>query len=117
MREAMAAAAVGDDVFGDDPTVNALEARVAAMFGHEAALFAPSGTMANQIALQLVVPPGGELLAGGDAHVLVYEMGAAAMMGGISSRTWGSVGARLDPDEIAAMFRGSGGYTVATRAV
>jgi threonine aldolase len=117
MRAAMAAAPVGDDVFGDDPTVNALEARVAAMFGHEAALFAPSGTMANQIALQLVVPPGGELLAGGDAHVLVYEMGAAAVVGGISSRTWGSVGADLDPAQIAAMIRKPGGYTVATRAV
>ncbi|WP_203820811.1 threonine aldolase family protein [Paractinoplanes ferrugineus] len=117
MRQAMAAALVGDDVFGDDPTVNALEARVAEMFGHEAALFAPSGTMANQIALQLVVPPGGELLAGGDAHVLVYEMGAAAVIGGISSRTWGSVGADLDPAQIASMVRKPGGYTVATRAV
>ncbi|GAA2627658.1 threonine aldolase family protein [Paractinoplanes durhamensis] len=117
MRRAMAEAIVGDDVFGDDPTVNALEARVATMFGHEAALFAPSGTMANQIALQLVVPPGGELLAGGDAHVLVYEMGAAAVAGGISSRTWGSVGADLDPAQIAAMVRKPGGYTVATRAI
>ncbi|GIM94492.1 threonine aldolase family protein [Paractinoplanes toevensis] len=117
MRRAMAEAIVGDDVFGDDPTVNALEARVAAMFGHEAALFAPSGTMANQIALQLVVPPGGELLAGGDAHVLVYEMGAAAVVGGISSRTWGSVGADLDPAQIGAMVRKPGGYTVATRAI
>ena len=54
MRQAMASAEVGDDVFGDDPTVNALERRVAALFGHEAALFAPSGSMANQIALQLV---------------------------------------------------------------
>jgi threonine aldolase len=117
MRREMASALVGDDVFGDDPTVNALEARVAAMFGHEAALFAPSGTMANQIALQLVVPPGGELLAGGDAHVLVYEMGAAAAFGGISSRTWGSVGADLDPAQIDAMVRKPGGYTVATRAI
>lgn len=117
MRQAMAAALVGDDVFGDDPTVNALEARVAALFGHEAALFAPSGTMANQIALQLVVPPGGEVLAGGDAHVLVYEMGAAAVVGGISSRTWGSVGADLDPGQIDAMVRRPGGYTVATRAI
>ena len=117
MREAIASAEVGDDVFGDDPTVAALESRVAALFGHEAALFAPSGTMANQIALQLVVSPGGELLAGADAHVLVYEMGAAAAIGGISSRTWGSVGAGIDPAEIGAMFRGPGGYTVATHAV
>jgi threonine aldolase len=117
MREAIANAEVGDDVFGDDPTVAELETRVASLFGHEASLFAPSGTMANQIALQLVVRPGGELLAGADAHVLVYEMGAAAAIGGVSSRTWGSVGANIDPDAIGAMFRGPGGYTVATHAV
>jgi threonine aldolase len=117
MRQAMATAEVGDDVFGDDPTVNALEAYVAGLFGHEAALFCPSGTMANQIAMQLIVPPGSEVLAGADAHVLVYEMGAAAALGGISSRTWPSVGARLDPGEIAAMIRKPGGYTVATSAI
>jgi threonine aldolase len=117
MRQAMATAEVGDDVFGDDPTVNALEASVAAMFGHEAALFCPSGTMANQIALQLVVPPGGELLAGADAHVVTYEMGAAAALGGISTRTWPAVGAALDPEQIAAMIRPAGYPSVATRAV
>ncbi|GLY93398.1 GntG family PLP-dependent aldolase [Actinoplanes sp. NBRC 103695] len=117
MRAAMAAAPVGDDVFGDDPTVNALEAQVAAMFGHEAALFCPSGTMANQIAMQLLVPPGGELLAGADAHVLTYELGAAAVLGGVSTRTWGSVGAGLDADEIAAMVRPDGYPSNPTRAI
>ncbi|WP_433307418.1 threonine aldolase family protein [Actinoplanes sp. CA-030573] len=117
MRQAMAAAPVGDDVFGDDPTVNALEARVAAMFGHEAALFAPSGSMANQIALQLVVPPAGELLAGADAHVVTYELGAAAALGGISTRTWPAVGAALDVSSIAAMIRPTGYPSLATRAV
>ena len=117
MRTAMAEAEVGDDVFGDDPTVNALEARVATLFGHEAALFAPSGTMANQIALQLLVPPGGELLAGADAHVVTYEVGAAAALGGISSRTWPAVGADLDVDQIAAMIRPAGYPSVPTRAI
>ena len=117
MRQAMATAEVGDDVFGDDPTVNALEAHVAALFGHEAALFAPSGSMANQIALQLVVPPAGELLAGADAHVVTYELGAAAALGGISTRTWPSVGASLDPDQIAAMIRPAGFPSVPTRAI
>jgi threonine aldolase len=117
MRQAMAAAEVGDDVFGDDPTVRALEARVAALFGHEAALFAPSGSMANQIALQLLVPPAGELLAGADAHVVTYEMGAAAALGGISTRTWPSVGANLDVDQIAGMIRPAGFPSVPTRAV
>ena len=117
MREAMATATVGDDVFGDDPTVIALEQQVAALFGHEAALFAPSGTMANQIALQLVVPPAGELLAGADAHVVTYEMGAAAALGGISTRTWPSVGAALEVDQIAAMIRPAGYPSVVTRAI
>src|SRR4051812_45418440 len=117
MRQAMAEAEVGDDVFGDDPTVAALEARVAALFGHEAALFAPSGTMANQIALQLVVPPAGELLAGADAHVVTYEMGAAAALGGISTRTWPSVGAALDVEHIEAMIRPAGYPSVPTRAI
>jgi threonine aldolase len=117
MRRAMAEAEVGDDVFGDDPTVGALEAEVAALFGHEAALFAPSGTMANQIALQLVVPPGGELLAGADAHVVNYESGAAAAIGGISTRTWPAVGAALDPDQIAAMIHPAGFPSLPTGAI
>ncbi len=117
MRMAMATAEVGDDVFADDPTVRALEAEVAALFGHEAALFAPSGTMANQIALQLLVPPAGELLAGADAHVVTYEMGAAAAVGGISTRTWPSVGAALDVEQIAAMIRPAGFPSVPTLAI
>jgi len=117
MRSAMANAEVGDDVFGDDPTVNALEAEVAALFGHEAALFAPSGSMANQIALQLAVPRGGELLAGADAHVVSYEMGAAAAISGISTRTWPSVGAELDAAQIARMIRPAGFPSVPTRAI
>ncbi|MDY7088503.1 MAG: GntG family PLP-dependent aldolase [Actinomycetota bacterium] len=117
MREAMAAAPVGDDVFGDDPTVLALEEHVARLFGHEAALFAPSGTMANQIALQLHVQPGSELLAGADAHVVTYELGAAAVLGGISTRTWPSVGADLDVEQIAGMIRPVGYPSVPTRAI
>lgn len=117
MRRAMAEAEVGDDVYGEDPTVNALQAEVAALFGHEAALFTPSGSMANQIALQLLVPPGAELLCDADAHVITYEMGAAAAYGGISSRTWPAAGARLDPDTVAAMIRPEGYGPVPTRAI
>ncbi|MFV2019509.1 threonine aldolase family protein [Micromonospora sp. LOL_023] len=117
MRAAMAAAEVGDDVYGEDPTVNALESEVAAMFGHEAALFAPTGSMANQVALQTLVPPGGELLCDADAHVVTYEVGAAAAYGGISSRTWPPVGGDLDPDLVAAMIRPAGYGAVPTRAV
>jgi threonine aldolase len=117
MRRAMAEAAVGDDVYGEDPTVNALEARVAALFGHEAALFTPTGSMANQIALQLLVPPAAELLCDADAHVVTYEMAAAAAYGGISTRTWGPSGAAIDVDRVAAMIRPDGYHAVPTRAI
>jgi threonine aldolase len=72
MRAAMAAAEVGDDVYGEDPTVAALEQQVAAMFGKEAALYVPSGTMGNLIALRLLVGPGEELVCDADAHVVTY---------------------------------------------
>jgi threonine aldolase len=117
MREAMAAAEVGDDVYGEDPTVNALQAEVAALFGHEAALFAPSGSMANQIAIQLVVPRAEELLCDADAHVVTHEIGAAAAIGGVSTRTWPARGADLDADEVAAMIRPDGYFAVPTRAI
>ncbi|GAA1855927.1 threonine aldolase family protein [Asanoa iriomotensis] len=118
MRAAMASARVGDDVYGEDPTINALEASVAALFGHEAALFAPTGSMANQIAIQISVPPGEELLCDADAHVVTYEIGAAAAIGGISTRTWGPVGADVDPDVVIDMIRPAGGYhAVPTRAI
>ena len=100
MRQAMVEADVGDDVYGEDPTVAALEAHIAALFGHEAALFAPTGSMANQIALQLVAPPATEVLCDADAHVVTYEMAAAAAYAGISTRTWSAVGAEIDVDRI-----------------
>ena len=117
MREAIAAAEVGDDVYGEDPTINALEAEVAAIFGHEAALFTPSGTMANQIAIQLLVSPGNELLCDADAHVVNHESGAAAAYGGVSTRTWSAAGAHLDPQTIAAMIRPAGYHAVTTAAI
>src|SRR4051812_34198971 len=97
MRRAMAEAEVGDDVYGEDPAVNALEERVAAMFGHQAALFVPSGTMGNQIGMRLVCEPGQEVLCDADAHVVTYEMGAAAAIFGISTRTVVSRGGRRGP--------------------
>ena len=117
MRAAMAQAEVGDDVYGEDPTVNVLEGRVAALFGHEAALFTPTSSMANQIAVQLLVPPGEELLCDADAHVVTYEVGAAAALGGVSTRTWPAVAAELDVDTVEAMVRPAGYHAVPTRAV
>ena len=78
MRLAMADAEVGDDVYAEDPTVRQLEETVASMFGRPGALFFPSGSMANQTALQVHVPPGEEVLTDADAHIVSYELGAAA---------------------------------------
>jgi len=115
MRAAMAAAEVGDDVYGEDPTVNALEEQVAGLFGHEAAVFVPSGTMGNQICLRLAVPPAHELLCDAEAHVVTYEHGGAAQHGGIQSRT--VAGPLLTAAAVAPQLRPAGWGTVATTAV
>lgn len=117
MRRAMASALVGDDVYGEDPTVNELEAEVAGLFGSEAAVFVPTGTMGNQICLRLLVPPGSELLCDADAHVVTYEDGGAAQHGGLSSRTVVAERGLLDPVVVAAQLRPAGYHTVVTRAV
>ena len=83
MMQAMMAAAVGDDVYGEDTTVNLLERNVAELFGFEAALFTPSGTMANQIAINCHTRPGDGILAEEDSHVFLYEAGAAAAQSGV----------------------------------
>ena len=115
MRRAMAAAEVGDDVYGEDPSVIALEERVAALFGHEAAVFVPSGTMGNQIGIRLVVPPGGELLCDADAHIVTYEGGGAAQHGAIQTRT--VAGPLLDVDAYLAQVRAHGWGALHTSAV
>jgi threonine aldolase len=88
MRRAMAAADVGDDVYGDDPTVNALEERVADLFGHEAALFCATGSLANLLAVQAVTPTGTEVLCESQAHIARAELGAHAQLFGVTTRTW-----------------------------
>ena len=118
MRAAMAEAPVGDDVYGEDPTVNALEERVAALLGHEAALFTPTGSMANQLGVRLLVPAGQELLCDDDAHVVRAELGAAAAVSGITTRTWPAVDGQLDVERIARLMRPEAGpYMVSTAAV
>jgi threonine aldolase len=87
MRRAMAEAEVGDDVLGEDPTVNELQRRTAELLGHEAALFVPSGTMANQIAVGVHAGPGEELLCDPTAHVYVWEGGGIARLWGVTTRT------------------------------
>jgi threonine aldolase len=118
MRAAIASAEVGDDLSGEDPTVNALQDEVAALFGHEAALFVPSGTMGNQLALRSLLRPGDELLCDTDAHIVTYEDGAAAALSGISTRTvTGSPPGTLDVDAMLAQVRPPGYSTVVTRTV
>ena len=82
MRAAMAAAEVGDDVYGEDPTVNLLERSAAEVFGREAALFVPTGTMGNQIAIRLLTQPGQEVIAESRAHILDWEMATTAVFSG-----------------------------------
>jgi threonine aldolase len=117
MRAAIAAAEVGDDVYAEDPTVNELEETVAGLFGRQAALFVATGTMANQIALRLACPPGAEVLADADAHVVTYEGGGAALLSGIQTRTIVSRRGLLDPDTVAAQLRPVEPHVVGTRAV
>jgi len=87
MRAAMAEAPVGDDVFGDDPTVNKLEQKVADLLGKEAAVYVPSGTMSNQIALNVHMQPGDELLCDVNCHIYNYEGGGPAILSGVTCRT------------------------------
>ncbi|MGK7918361.1 MAG: low-specificity L-threonine aldolase [Prochloraceae cyanobacterium] len=86
MREAMANAEVGDDVFGDDPTVNALEAYVAQLLGKEESVYMPSGTMTNQVALRVHTEPGDEIILESQAHIYYYEGGAPAALSGVMCR-------------------------------
>ena len=88
MRQAMARAEVGDDVYGEDPTVRVLEERVAGLFGHEAALFTPTGSMANVLAVRSLVGPGQEVLCEASAHIARAELGAHGAYTGLTMRTW-----------------------------
>ncbi len=97
MRRAMADAEVGDDVYGEDPTVNRLQSLAAGLLGKEAALFVPSGTMANQVAVRVLGRPGTELLCADGAHVYRYESAAAAMNAGIQCRLIPDEGGLITP--------------------
>jgi threonine aldolase len=106
MRAAMAAADVGDDVFGEDPTVNALEERAAELLGKEAGLFVSSGTMANLVSLMAHVPRGGEIIAGGDTHIVLDEAANHAVVVGASvAQLRDRPDGTLDLDEIRQAFR------------
>ena len=104
MRAAMAAAEVGDDVYGEDPTVNLLERRAAEVFGREAALFVPSGTMGNQIAIRLLTQPGQEVIAESRAHILDFEMATTAVFSGCLIRAVPAEGGILTWKHIEAVI-------------
>src|SRR5208282_5339965 len=92
-RSAIAAAPVGDDQYGEDPTVNALQERVAALLGKEAAIFLPSGTMANQVALRTLTRPGDDVIVSRESHVVWHEAGAGAANAGVQFTEIGERGA------------------------
>jgi threonine aldolase len=118
MRQAMAEADVGDDVYGEDPTINALEHEVAELLGKEAALFVPSGSLGNQLGIRLLVPPGKELVCDSLAHLARAELGAAAVFSGITFRTWQAERGRLDPERIAELIAPDAGpHLVSTAAI
>jgi threonine aldolase len=118
MRDAMARADVGDDVFGEDPTVRRLEERVAGLFGHEAALFTPTGSMANVLAVRTLVGRGQEVLCESSAHIARAELGAHAAYTGLTMRTWTGERGQVDLPALQRMHAPDmGPFFVPTAAV
>ena len=107
MRRAIAEAEVGDDQYGEDPSVNRLQDEAAALFGKEAALFLPSGTMANQVALRALTRPGDDVLVPSDPHLLLFETGASAANAGVQFTVIGSGGV-YDADAVRAAIKPRG---------
>jgi threonine aldolase len=115
MREVMAKAAVGDDCFGEDPTVRALEEEAARVLGKERSLFFPSGIMANQVGILAQTDPGDEVLVEAGAHLIHYEEGSLAAHGGLLVRGVPSAGGVLEPEELEAALRSPSRYQPRTR--
>src|SRR6516225_3980284 len=117
MRAAMAAAEVGDDVYGEDPTVNLLERRAAESFGREAALFVPTGTMGNQIAIRLHTQPGQEIICESRSHILDWEMATAAVFSGCLVRAVPTERGTLTWKDIEPVIYGKGNFRAATGCI
>ena len=105
MRQAMAEAEVGDDVLGDDPTVKGLEQRTAELLGKDAAIFVPSGTMANQLSIRCHTQPGDEMLLDANAHIYWYEAGGSAALSGVICRTLSGVRGVFSSADVCAALR------------
>jgi threonine aldolase len=114
MRRAMAAAEVGDDVYGEDPTVNRLETRAAELLGHEAALLVPTGTMGNQTAVHLHTIPGSEVVAEAGSHVFNFEMGAMAALSGTLPRAIVTPDGIVTPEAVEGAIQPRAGYRTPT---
>ena len=112
MRRAMAQADVGDDVYGEDPTVNALQEAFAERVGKEAALYVPSGTMGNQLALRLLAPRATAVIAGRRQHIVIYENGAGGLNAGVQFHTLDDGDGMLDPAEIEWLVDAAGHHWV-----
>ena len=118
MLAAMASAETGDDVFAEDPTVRALEERVASMLGHEAGLFTVTGSLANMLGVRTWVRPGQELLCEARAHVVRAELGGHATWHGVTTRTWSHPRGHVDLDALRSMLAPDAGpYLVSTAAI
>ena len=117
MRRAMAEAVVGDDVFGEDPTVRQLEAEVARVLGKAAGLFVPSGVMGNQIALRIHTRPGDEVVVAERSHLYHYEAGAPAALWGVQLRPVGGPTGVPRPDDVAAVVQGAHDWEARTSLV
>jgi threonine aldolase len=117
MLAAMMAAEVGDDVFGEDPTVNELERRTAALFGLEAGLFVPTGTMANQIAVRVHCKPQDEILLESTSHIYLWEAGGAAALSGVTCRTIDKPNGLLSIADLEGKIRPDDVHAVRTRLV
>jgi threonine aldolase len=117
MRAAIAAAEVGDDVYREDPTINLLEKRAAAIFGREDALFVPTGTMGNQVALRLLTQPGQEIICESRAHILDWEMATAAAFSGCIIRAVPTADGILTWKDIEPVIYKWGGFRAATGAI
>jgi len=117
MRKAMYEAEVGDDVYGEDPTVIKLQSFVAELLGKEAALFVPSGTMANQICLNVLTNPGDEVICDRDAHIFQYESGSPAALSGLQLSIIDSERGIITPEKIEPLIRPSSAYYMARTRV
>lgn len=113
----MADAAVGDDVYGEDPTVNRLEESAAALMNREAAVFVPTGTMGNQIAVHLHTRPGTEVIGEADCHIFNFEMGAMSLLSGAFPRPITTTEGILAPEQVEAAIQPAAGYRTPTSLV